>query len=78
MPTTILHDISQEFSNGVIIAPRFTEGLEGIKARVAKWGLVGPSLLAQVVEFALWYLGVGLYGMTVVYILFLRKTVYDI
>lgn len=34
--------------------------------------------MQEFIEQILWYLNVTVYAMTIVYILFLRKTVYDI
>ena len=62
----------------MIIAPKFASGLDETKGRIAKYGILNLNFVTESVELMLWYFNVSLYTLTVVYILFLRKTVYDI
>lgn len=45
---------------------------------MTKYGLIYAEFIQEILSNLIWYYSVSLFGMTVVYILFLRKTVYDI
>ena len=45
---------------------------------MSKYGLLSNRLMVVILEELLWYNSIGLFGMTIVYVLFLRKAVYEI
>ncbi len=47
-----------------------------LQERVVEWGLLKKSMMVEVSELLLWYSSITVYGMTVLYVLFLRKTIY--
>jgi hypothetical protein len=47
-----------------------------IQERLAMFGLLNPHFMIEFTEQLLWYANVTVYAMTIVYILFLRKTIY--
>lgn len=45
---------------------------------MSKYGLLSNNLMVVMLEELLWYNSIGMFGMTIVYVLFLRKAVYEI
>ena len=55
-----------------------TDNLQLTQQRALKYGIFNNRFIIETLEILLWYFNILLYGLTVVYILFLRKTVYDL
>jgi hypothetical protein len=49
-----------------------------VQSNIQKYGLVTKEIMIEFWEQLFWYSSLSIYLMTVFYILFLRKTVYDI
>lgn len=73
-----LHQLSRPFVNGVMVGASLVDSSEATKDRISRYGLVSKGMVGECVELLLWYSGVSLFAMTVIYILFLRKTVYEL
>lgn len=65
------------FMNGAI-ETRVEEPGVGVEERIKKYGFLNNAIIVEILELLLWYSMVTLHALTVVYILFLRKTVYEI
>lgn len=63
------------------VAPHINGGLlntpELSAPQLEKYSLLTPPLMTAFISQILWYYCLGLYIQTVIYILFLRKAVYD-
>jgi hypothetical protein len=75
-PNTIMHKMSQPFANGVLVAGERIEDLSVTQERLGIYGVLNPRFMAEFMEQLLWYNNVTVYAMTIIFILFLRKTVY--
>lgn len=62
----------------MLISGNHQDDLQATQEKVAQYGLLNVQFMAELFEQILWYANVTVYAMTIVYILFLRKTVYDI
>lgn len=77
-PTTHIHEASTPFLNGMLISGNHEDNLQATQEKVAQYGLLNVQFMTELFEQILWYANVTVYTMTIVYILFLRKTVFDI
>lgn len=76
--TSHVQELSQPTINGMLVAGQRVQDSGDTQEKIVKYGLLNSYFMTQFLEHLLWYTNVTVYAMTLVYILFLRKTVYDI
>ena len=76
-PKLNLYDHSSYNVNGGVVGNDNTKLLK-TEEKFQKYGILQNNFMTLFFEELLWYNCITLFGMTIVYILFLRKAVYDI